>query len=332
MFRLKHIQSLALLALLWPGNLRGGTLEKVWEVDLKKALKGEHLGARQSYRVEKLSFSPDGQQIVAHLGALGETKVLFRVQDQAVLGVFDGDIYGTFAWSPDSQIIYSGRHVVRLADKETCDLPRAVSPKFVGKDSLVALFVGTVPLTPDGKVDFNLQHRGPAHLRLFDLNCQEQDSWEVPSNWLIGDASPDRGLLSIPVIESTPWTTELIVNPFEKKILHKWTAQDAPRGRFEDHGKALCGRTCWDVDTGTRIVSGRPIRIVLDEGDKRQVWDFNSGKEVVSWKLNFITYSISLDLDGFNRDRRPFPCAISPDGEYIAEGSDGKIELSKIQP
>ena len=65
---------------------------------------------------------------------------------------------------------------------------------------------------------------------------------------------------------------------------------------------------------------------------RRRVWDFRSGKEVVSWQLESMTYSISIDFDGFNRDRRPVPCAISPDGEYIAEGGNGRIWLYKIQP
>lgn len=53
---------------------------------------------------------------------------------------------------------------------------------------------------------------------------------------------------------------------------------------------------------------------------------------MVSWPLKSLTYGISIDLDGFNRDRRSIPCAISPDGEYIVEGGDGKIWLYRIQP
>lgn len=122
----------------------------------------------------------------------------------------------------------------------------------------------------------------------------------------------------------------------------------------------MCGgKICWDVDTAKQIgqatvsgsvssgsgVSSRSSRVVLDDphgtgipfastftemAARRRVWDFGTNEEVASWRLRFITYSTTLDGDGFNRDRRPIPCAISPDGEYIVEGDDGKIWLYKI--
>lgn len=145
----------------------------------------------------------------------------------------------------------------------------------------------------------------------------------------------------------------MLVNPFAKKVLHA-----VPCCRFADRGNAVCGRNiCWDVDTGEKIgeapVSGatsgvaiRSSRVVLDDSRgnsipfwsavaemaaKRRVWDFRSNKEVVSWPLKFLTYWTSFDLDGFNRDRRPIPCAISADGKYIVEGGDGRIWLYRIQ-
>ncbi|HEY1756531.1 MAG TPA: hypothetical protein VGG72_14110 [Bryobacteraceae bacterium] len=320
--RLIHRVCPVLLAAAVLGNVHGGSLERLSEVDLKKALQNEHLGASQSYKVMKLLFSPDAGQLAVLL--MGGTIVLLGVQDpKTVLGKFQNDGHDFFGWSPDSQIIFSGRHVVRLADGKACDLPpNAIFPKFVGKGSLVALFLGAVRIGPSG----GLQQDGSSHLRLFDVDCQEQDSWEVPASWLSGDASPERGLLSISVVESSPWPTELIVSPFEKKILHRWSEQNAPRG------------FCWDVDTGKKIISGRSIRIVWDDyrdtgmAARRRIWDFTAGKELVSWPLKFITYGATFDLDGFNRDRRPIPSAISSDGEYLAEGGDGKIWLSRIQP
>jgi hypothetical protein len=342
LLRLGHF--LIVLAAAFPGNLWAASLEKVWEVDLKEALHGERRAADQSFKVMKLLFSPDAEQIAVLL--MGDNNIeLVRAQDpNTSLGEFKNDGYDFFGWSPDSQIFYSGKHIVHLADRKACDLPsNAIAPHFIGKGSLVALFAGVAPLTPNGRTDF--RQRGPAHLRIYDADCQEQDSWEVPASWFIGNASPERGLLLISqIVAGSPWTAQMIVDPFKKKILHSWSGPDAPRGRFADQGKSICGRVCWDVDSGKKVVPDQSIRVVVDDykqpslfspfsemAARRRVWDYRTGKEVVSWKLNFLTYSTRFDLDGFYRDRRPIPCAISPTGDYIVEGGDGKIWLYKIK-
>jgi hypothetical protein len=341
MLRLWHIRWLpiALLTAAWPQYLQSGSLEKVWEVDLKKALQGEHLDPPRSFKVNKVLFSPNAQQIAVLMA--GGT-VLFRMQDsQAVPGPIQKDPWDFFTWSPDGLTIESAGRVVHLSDRKACELPpNAIFPKFIGNGSLIALFLDPNPLLPDGKVDISPPHT--AHLRYYDPDCHEQDSWEVPPKWLIMDASPDRGLLVVSEATSSAW---LIVDATAKKVLRRVSGSDAPRGLFADGGNAICnGNICWDVDTGKKIgeapvlgagigVAARSSRVVLDDrrAARRRVWDFRSGKEVVSWPLKSLTYSISIDLDGFNRDRRSIPCAISPDGEYIVEGGDGKIWLYKIQ-
>lgn len=185
-----HCRVVALLAVAWSGHLRAGAIDKVWELDLKKALEGEHLGSGQSFKVVGLSFSPDAQQIVVRLI---DKAVLFLAQDPTtVLGQFQSLAHrDSFGWSPDSKIIYSGRRVVHLADRKACDLPGTVLvPGFISRVTLVAqVFDGLYPAGSDP--------RATARLRFFDANCQEQDSWEIPKGWVIQDISPDRGLLSV---------------------------------------------------------------------------------------------------------------------------------------
>lgn len=331
--RICHWLSLALFAAAYPRYLQAGGLEKGWEVDLKKALQSEHLGRGQSFKVQGLSFSSDGQEVAVLLE--GNAAVLRVYDPLTAIRRFQSGFYDSFGWSPDSQVIHSGGHVVHLADGKSCDLPQfALFPTFMGDRGLLAIFLESPSVLPNGKIDFSPPRA--AHLRFYDADCKEQDSWEIPARWLIMGASPDRGLLLVSEVDQ-----HLIVDPFAKKVLHT-----APGGRFADSGSAICaGRGCWDVDTGRRIgaarvsgeigdVSTRSSRVVLEDqhAGRRSVWDFRSNQELVSWQLKFLTYSFSIDLDGFSRDRRPTPCAISPDGESILEGGDGKVWLYRIQP
>lgn len=347
----------ALLVASWLGNLRAEGPPKIWELDLKKAFEAEHLPRDQSYKVMGLSFSPDAQQIAVRLL---DKAVLIRAQDPTVvIGKFPNLIYhDSFGWSPDSQTIHSGGHVVHLADGTACDLPGTVLvPGFISNDRLPARVL-------DSPYPLGRDPRPTAPLRLYGADCKERDSWEVPRDWLINDVSAKRGLLSVwEVVPALPYGhTELIVSPLTKSVIRSRSVAYGPIGWFADRGSALCGANlCWDVDNAQVIgqapgsgkvasaseVAGRSSRVVLDDphtsgipfsstftemSARRMVWDFRSGKTLVSWKLKFITYSTSFDLDGYNRDRKPIPCAISPDGAYVVEGGDGKIWLYKIQP
>jgi len=340
---------LLLLAAL-SGCLQAGSLEKLWDLDLKKTLYGE-LPARHSLKVESLLFSPDARQIVI---VLPGRALLIRTQDPvAVPDRFQLDEHDSFGWSPDSQIVTSGRRLVRLADRKECDLPQnTLFPHFVGNDSLVAM---PAPVIPPVVAPGTSPSPGYRTVGFYDANCKQQDSWNVEQEWGITDASPEHGLLS--VIELSGSFRSLIVNLPTRQILHSGSG-----GWFADNGRAVCWNgNCWATDSGQRLahspvrgsagaaghVAARSSRIVLDDphesaipfssaftdlAARRRVWDFRSNTEVASWPLKFLTYWTSFDLDGFNRDRRPVPCAISPDGEYIAEGADGKVSLYKVRP
>lgn len=249
----------------------------------------------------------------------------------------------------------AGLRVVHLADHKSCDLPRfTLFPHFVSTDRLVARSPISTGLP--GTSDFRA---GPTGLTFYDAHCQAQSSWNTSEDWAIQDASPERGLLLVSELHG--FFRQLLVDPVARQILNGGNRGEAPGFWFADNGAATCdGNICWDTESGKKIAqspipgnagsashfTAHSTRVVLDDfhdpgiplsgiftemAARRRVWDFQSNKEIVSWPLKFITYSSSFDLDGYNRDRRPIPCAISPDGKFVVEGGDGTIWLYKIQ-
>jgi hypothetical protein len=188
--------------------LQAGSLKKAWEVDLKKALQDEHLDSNESFKVRQVLFSPDGQQIAV---MLQNSAILLRAQDpKALLGRFRVGLNDAFGWSPDSQMIHAGNHVVRLGDGKACDLPQlTLFPHFIGKQSLVAMS------PPDYRT-----------LRFFDSDCKENGSWDVRERWGIQDASAEQKLLSVSELAGS--FRSLIVKPLTKQVLHSGPMQDAP--------------------------------------------------------------------------------------------------------
>ena len=167
----------------------------------------------------------------------------------------------------------------------------------------------------------------------------------------------------------------LIVDSVSRKVLRRSASgENAPQGDFADYGRAICDGSdadaadrapvsCWEVDTGEKIGEaptingGDPIgtaqhasRIVAsdyrrekipvsrdsrEDFRRRVIWDFRTGKELVSWRPNFQSWDFQLFVDPqkpLEHVSQPFRFAISPDGQYIAEGGDGSIHLYKIKP
>jgi hypothetical protein len=95
------------------------------------------------------------------------------------------------------------------------------------------------------------------------------------------------------------------------------TALHARRAVLSDYGTRLDGDLQWEVGSLKR----------------RVVWDFGTGKEVVSWRPKSQTALVTLPkgVDAHERSV-PYQFAISPDGEYVVEGGAGTVSLYRIEP
>jgi hypothetical protein len=171
--------------------------------------------------------------------------------------------------------------------------------------------------------------------------------------------------------EEDPLTQLQVIDPLTQRAVQSWpTAQSGYDSRFAEHGHVLCAGDngvdlyqdskvpprCMDADTGktiseaARVVGGAPLataehatRVVVSDHKsawnflfreydttttRRVVWDFRKNAEIASWKPVEQTYTLfSAKL---TKDVAAF--AISPDGEYVAEGGNGILRLYKVEP
>jgi len=277
-----------------------------------------------------------------------------------LVGGENGPAIDEFGWSPSGQAVYAGGAVMGVDSGTRCELPWR---SLLINDRL-AVSADESPWVWGALT---------SHLAVFDSGCRPAGAWDEQGKWAVADVSPDRGLLSISqILEFPNKGNHLIVDATSQKILQRWKGSDA--GEFADSGKAICAGsdveaserapvTCWDVDTGKKINEaptvngGDPIaaalhasRIVasdfkrrrmplssdyLEVLQRRAIWGFRSGKELVSWRPKFQSWDLQLDSDPSKppkRQHEPFRFAISPDGEYVAEGGAGGIQMYRIGP
>jgi hypothetical protein len=258
-------------------------------------------------------------------------------------------------WSASGRQVLLGHLMVDLTSGNSCSLPEvALEPGY--------FFVG-----PTQIVGPTLGRAGPLpRFSFFNLKCQHAETTDLGTDSDLLDVSADRGFLCLRqdrAGNTTPRSV-LVMEASSRKIIRRlpWSIT----AKFADSGNSVCGvggtnwhRTvsCSD-DTGkmfgeTSGWSAVDIRTALhakrailsDYGRKldwidffwalgsfkrRAVWDFDTGKELVSWHPKSQTV-LTGDYQNIGH-REPYRFAISPDADYVIEGGAGSVALYKIEP
>jgi len=348
---------------------QAGTLRKVWEVDLRKVAHAND--GSPDFPVFALRFSPDGRKLAViadiyktHEGIMSRLLVhdlnhpaADVRQFEVPFGILENEHgrFGAlnFGWAPSGEIIYALGKVIHLRSGTTCEL----SNQSVFLTDNLAISTGLSPLESRTRFTF------------FNQDCEEREKWEVQENWLIRDVSIDRSLLSV-MKDIGPGVAEsLIVDPLGRRVLQRWSGKDVGAWEFADSGKAVCTggavlqakrapALCRNVDTGKEIgetlktngaepiaTAARMTRAVVSDYRREKIpfdyeyrtafkgrvaWDFRTGQDLASWRPESETYLNTLFAPP-KQITEPFRFAMSPDGQYIAEGGNGIIRLYKIE-
>ena len=123
------------------------------------------------------------------------------------------------------------------------------------------------------------------------------------------------------------------ITPLHPRLLH--VAWKFDSGRVIAEAVSIKGGAAFSAaQRAARIVASdhrASWNILFREDDsvlrRRVVWDVRKNEEVASWKPGMQTY----DNGGPRPRKDPFMFAISPDGEYIAEGGNGVLRLYRIE-
>jgi hypothetical protein len=258
-------------------------------------------------------------------------------------------------WSPSGGAIVVDSVLTRLDGGASCSLPNIVY--FISGDQLVGQTRGAPP-------------DSASRFAIYDMTCHPGKAWETPDRSYMVDVSIQRHLVLMnkPFKENLlvdPDDGQIV----RRWSVGNWPVWDGPNGRFADRGTALCGGVsvqdapqrsklrCWNVATGRAIGDGpaehatgpfvtsrSSTRVVFSEAGYVRglipdfdthpykgaaVWDYATGEKLASWRPRTQTWT-ELGLRPPKKITEPSKFAISDDGQFLAEGGDGKLTVYRI--
>jgi hypothetical protein len=310
-----------------------------------------------------LAFSQDGKRLavtLSHLfhvsGSRGpdNTHVLiFDVQKPAE-NFKQFDLAGTcgvdVSWNSNGSALLVCGKLLRLTDGAVC-VAGSFPPGLEG----LARFGG------NRAVWFDSEHTILPSGAILDLNCKEVNTFAIPAGWYIASLGFDKNWIVISKTHNS-LCDATILDRAASRPLPGWPRPDWQCGTnlmFAEGAEALCNSVdpvdkqelrCWSVDGAKEISVPKKFehyrldqtatsspRVIADRWGwdffaiespaypkQRVVFDLRSGKEIASWKPR-----MQQSSSAWNEDR-PYHCALSENGEYVAESGDGLLEVYRL--
>jgi len=261
-------------------------------------------------------------------------------------------------WSPSGKALLAGTAVIQMASGAQCELPDGTNRIFVGDDEILS--ANKQSKSPD--VLAPPLFFGYA---IYGSDCAFRTAVKEWKNWALADFSPERGLLMLQQDGDT-----LLVDWSTRQTVHRWShpaAGETP-WHFANNGQLECsegraeGLQCWDTDTGAQtaksrtahcadtlasaitqpifVCSHRQITEPADDDAATKVSDdhasflvnnlvveTSNGRQVATWRRMKQTITRSGETVAETPD---FALGLSADGQYLAEGGDGKLTLYRV--
>lgn len=271
-------------------------------------------------------------------------------------------------WSPSADGITAGDTVIRLDEGRTCELTDNREHGFIRADRIVASSFPTAPekiaggIGPtkfdifDGNVHLRDSWELARGIKVADISADRGLFYARVTGFPRATEDLVIDYMAKATVRSSPFWggNARFVN--SGRTICSGRSADYPLARPPEKRPVRC----FDVDTGATIgeannINGgepifgaanasriiahdlRPARIPFTGGEygtilkRRVVWDFQTNTEIVSWVPPTQTFDFYLKTGPPKQIKEPFRVAISPDGEYIAEGGNGLVRMYRIQ-
>jgi hypothetical protein len=312
------------------------------------------------YQTEALAFSPDDKRL-----AVTTTDLLLVIDVHSpATNVRQFDVQGTcgvsLAWNESSDALLVCGTLLRLADGASCVVKPSPHPSSAREFSAYGAFW------------LDSEHVVLRSGEILDLACRHVGKWQLEPTWYIGAVAASKGWVLLEHSEGQGSKTVCeysIMDRASHCALNGWTTRKLPCGvsRMAEGAEALCtdGERlhCWAINGGKEIPVPRQVRgyrlnqaatssarVIAEKWEydrgpwwdllltwrvpvdwpvlprRRVVFDLRSGNRISSWRPR-IQDSTNPFIEG-----RPYHCALSANGEFLAESGDGRLELYRLTP
>ena len=327
-------------ALLLLVPLAYGGLQQVSEIRVGDRIEEPwNWGSVANHAVTAIAYSQDGTQLAValdgHPGRGIHVLVLDLARPAEAPRQFNVETCGApLSFAPSGEAILICGIVIRLTDGAVCEIARNQPGAALWLDSRHIISAG--------------DHE------IFDVDC-EQSAPGTADGWTIVDTAPAFGwvLVGRAVVGSRlGYWVYGVVKTGSHEIIGQQKEVNPFAPRLIGSAGLWCGHVigtehCWTIENGSRVrlswgmanfrfvqaaaLSQRAIAEhwtlygAVARLEKRAVWDFSLRRSIASWKPAFQRRVRHEPLE-------PDRCAISADGQFVAEGGDGVVRLYRLTP